>query len=94
MRLPILTRLSPTRCIVLLALAVAIPACCVTKPNLTSPGTIEQQRFRSVMFDPYSDVDIGPEVVGGRPREFQRPLSQVDRNELVDRETTPFFPSR
>ncbi len=94
MRLPNLTWLPLARAATALALAVALPACGVTKPSLTSPGTIEQQRFRSVMFDPYSDVDIGPEVVGGRPREFQRPLSQVDRNELVDRETTPFFPSR
>ncbi len=77
----------------LLASAIGLPACGVTRPNLFSPGNLDTQRARAVMFDPYSDVDIGPEVVGGRPRQFQRPLPQADRNELVQQTQMPLFPA-
>src|SRR5690606_2023045 len=33
-------------------------------------GTIERQKARAAVHDPYPLNDIGPEVVGGRPREF------------------------
>ena len=69
--------------------ALALSGCHVTPPSLLSPGDLTRQRTRAVMFDPYSDVDIGPEVVGGRPREFQRPLPQADRNDLVQQFQTP-----
>lgn len=36
------------------------------------PGTIQQQRARATLHDPFPDQDLGPEVVGGRPREFQQ----------------------
>ena len=69
--------------------ALVLSGCHVAPPNLLSPGDLTQQRTRAVMFDQYSDVDIGPEVVGGRPREFQHPLPQADRNDLVQQLQTP-----
>jgi len=45
-------------------------------------GSVERQKARAVYFDPYPLNDIGPEVVGGRPRGFQNPLPEANRNEL------------
>ncbi|AMV31181.1 hypothetical protein VN12_03620 [Pirellula sp. SH-Sr6A] len=45
-------------------------------------GDINRQKDRAVYFDPYPLNDIGPEVVGGRPREFAHPLPEAKRNEL------------
>jgi len=43
---------------------------------------IPTQAERSKYFDPYPLNDIGPEVVGARPREFMSPLPEANRNEL------------
>ncbi len=43
---------------------------------------IATQSERSKYFDPYPLNDIGPEVVGARPREFMSPLPEANRNEL------------
>jgi hypothetical protein len=47
-------------------------------------GSVDRQKARAVYFDPYPLNDIGPEVVGGRPRGFQSPLPEANRNELRD----------
>ena len=52
---------------------------------LEPPGSVEKQRFQSTVFDPYADNDIGPEIVGGRPRDFQKPLSEPDRSRLFQK---------
>ena len=53
-------------------------------------GSVERQRSRAVTFDPYPLNDIGPEVVGGRPRGFMDPLAQPVRNELTARPQNPW----
>jgi hypothetical protein len=50
--------------------------------NFFNPGTIDQQRLRATIHDPYSDQDLGPEVVGGRPRDYQQQLPEPVRNRL------------
>jgi hypothetical protein len=45
-------------------------------------GDTTRQQARAVYFDPYPLNDIGPEVVGGRPRGFMNPLAEAHRNEL------------
>lgn len=45
-------------------------------------GDIARQSARAVFFDPYPFNDIGPEVVGGRPREFAVPMPEAQRNKL------------
>lgn len=42
-------------------------------------GTTDQQKARAVKHDPYPLNDIGPEVVGGRPREFSNPQAEPVR---------------
>ncbi len=53
-------------------------------------GSVDRQKARAVVTDPYPLNDIGPEVVGGRPREFANPLPEASRNEL----TSHLYPSR
>jgi hypothetical protein len=43
-------------------------------------GTVEAQRNNANLHDPYPDPDTGPAIVGGRPREFQKPLPEPVRN--------------
>lgn len=42
-------------------------------------GTIDRQKARAVVHDPYPLNDIGPEVVGGRPREYINPQAEPVR---------------
>jgi len=66
---------------VALVVAGAIVAGCTAgRPNLRQPGDLQTQRFNAIAHDPYTDVDAGPEVVGGRPRDFQKPLPEPVRN--------------
>jgi hypothetical protein len=53
--------------------------------NLQPPGTIWQQRNRAVQFDPYPIDHMGPAIVGGRPREFGKPLPEAFDNQLQSR---------
>jgi len=48
-------------------------------PDFFHPGWVQQQRNDAVAHDPYPLDDVGPEIVGGRPREYQRPLNEVQR---------------
>lgn len=49
------------------------------KPQLLHPGPAWYQRRIAEEFDPYPLNDLGPEIVGGRPREFQKPDNEVTR---------------
>lgn len=46
-------------------------------------GTIDRQKSRAVVHDPYPLNDIGPPVIGGRPREYIDPQAEVTRNHAV-----------
>ena len=50
---------------------------CHLRPNFGPPGTIGMQRSRAVLHDPYPSDDLGPPVLGGRPRGFDRPQSEA-----------------
>jgi hypothetical protein len=49
-------------------------------PNLSSPGTVAEQRLRAQRFDPYPEDEAGPPIEGARPREFQTPPAEVKRS--------------
>ncbi len=70
------------RIVALIVLSVVLPTCCgctgpnaLGLPNLAHPGTEAKQQARAQGFEPYPDNDVGPSVVGGRPREYQDPRS-------------------
>ncbi len=46
------------------------------------PGTIQQQRTRAIVHDPYPDQDAGTEIDGGRPRDFAQPLAEPVRSRM------------
>ncbi len=74
-------------------LATAIAGCKTTaKPNWFNPGTAKEQKARAIVHDPYPENDVGPAIEGARPREYDRPLSEVDRARLLQRDRPPPAP--
>lgn len=68
----------------MLCLIVCAVACCCLSacngPIFGYPrGTMQQQQHRAVLRDPFYDQDVGPEVVGGRPRGLDKPLAEPAR---------------
>jgi hypothetical protein len=57
----------------------ASPPTGVQGPNWDSPGTLSQQQQRATVFDPFANNEVGPEIVGGRPRDFQKPMNEATR---------------
>src|SRR4051812_20229123 len=53
------------------------------RQSIAHPGPVAYQRDQAIQHDPYPLDDVGPEVVGARPREFQRPLNEVERARLA-----------
>ena len=53
----------------------------VQLPRFLQPaGTSNSQQARASFEDPYADNIAGPEIVGGRPREFQKQLAEPVRS--------------
>ena len=46
------------------------------------PGPIYQQQANAVLHDPYPNINAAPEIVGGRPRGFQKPLPEPVNSRL------------
>ena len=82
-----------SRCFAMLLIgliAVGITGCNMSRSRLRSPGSVQQQRANAMMFAPFTDEDAGPEVVGGRPKDFQKPLSDTERSRLFLNSYWPF----
>lgn len=52
--------------------------------NYATPGDIRYQRSVATSHDPYPLDDVGPEVVGGRPPGYEKPLPEVERARLFN----------
>jgi hypothetical protein len=48
-------------------------------PDFAHPGPAAVQRAQAIQHDPYPLDDVGPEIVGGRPLAYQRPVNEVER---------------
>ena len=87
-------------CSVALLLVAAGCGQAVRSPRWNDPGNAASQRYDAIVHDPYPSEDVGPEVVGGRPRGFQAPVPQVRDGRLFTPEPTvvapppPAFPAR
>jgi hypothetical protein len=55
------------------------------RQSFAHPGPAAYQRAQAIQHDPYVLNDVGPEVVGGRPREYMIPVNEVDRARLAAR---------
>jgi hypothetical protein len=62
---------------------IGLGACAGTStPRLASPGPAREQRARAQRFDPYPEIESGPQLVGARPREYDRPLAEPVRTQF------------
>ncbi len=69
-------------CCVMLAgaLLMGVAGCrSVSLPNWFHPGTAAYQQGTAERFDPYPENETGPQIVGARPREFQKPPPEAQR---------------
>jgi len=62
-----------------LEMFASIAGCQGYRLPIGPPGTINEQRNRATLHDPFPETDIGPDIIGGRPREFDRPLPEAER---------------
>ena len=51
----------------------------VHRPRLQGPGTAESQRQWAQIYDPYPEGEVGPDVMGGRPRDFDVARAEPQR---------------
>jgi hypothetical protein len=67
---------------VLVMASVPLAACSPTIrwPRLVGPGPAPYQRAQAEVSDPFPINDMGPAIVGGRPREFDKPRDEVRRS--------------
>jgi hypothetical protein len=63
------------------AVAILAAAGCasVSTPRLFETRPTELQQSTAQRFDPFPENDTGPEVEGGRPREFDKPIAEPSR---------------
>jgi hypothetical protein len=66
-------------CLALLAAVGCGPH--VRKPNLFDPGNAATQQYNAILHDPFPATEVAPEIVGGRPREYARPVPEVVRGQ-------------
>jgi hypothetical protein len=62
----------------------------VQGPNWNNPGTLSQQQQQATVFDPFASNEAGPEIVGGRPRDFQKPMTEATRAQGFRNTRIPF----
>ncbi|MEM6798609.1 MAG: hypothetical protein AAF589_03765 [Planctomycetota bacterium] len=62
-------------------------------PNLLHPGPAGPQRTDAIYHDPYPLDDVGPEIVGGRPRGYQRPVPETLRGRLLETQPATIVPA-
>jgi hypothetical protein len=63
--------------LVVTLLAVSAVETYALPPFFGNADMERQKQNTAVRFDPYPSVGMGPDVVGGRPREYMSPLPDV-----------------
>jgi hypothetical protein len=78
-----MSRPSLTNVVLVLLACCPVVACSSTIrwPRLYGPGPATNQRANAERSDPYPITDLGPEIVGGRPREFDKPRDEVRQSQ-------------
>jgi len=69
------------RLLLAVLLLIGVAGCPSLRPSWFHPGPEELQRAKAIQHDPYPDKNAGPEVVGGRPLQFQNQRSEAIRNQ-------------
>jgi hypothetical protein len=63
----------------ILSIATLAGCASIEPPMLAPRGDAAMQRFEAQRFDPLPEPDVGPEIVGARGREYERPVAQPSR---------------
>ncbi len=53
----------------------------IRMPDFHHPGSAGYQRANALQFDPYPLDDVAPPVAGARPKEYDRPIPEVERGQ-------------
>lgn len=72
-------------CLLLTVLGFSLNMGCARtlQQNFEPPGTIFQQKLRARLHDPYPSDDLGPPLVGVRPREFNQPYAEARDSQIL-----------
>lgn len=57
--------------------------------RLGPPGTMESQRVKAMLHDPYPSREIGPEIFSSRPLDFEQPRDEVYQLQTATPRRTP-----
>jgi hypothetical protein len=72
--------------LLVLAASIGVAGChadgSFMRPSWFHPGTVQQQRIRATVHDPYPDQDKGPAFVDGRPRDYKNALPEPVRSRI------------
>lgn len=74
----------------LAVLLVAAVGCSTTGggTNLFCPGSAAYQQRKAERFDPYAERELGPDIAGARPRDYDRPIAEPARVRWLPWNTT------
>lgn len=81
-----MSRMKPTLGALVCTLFISLGGC-ASRPGWGfswGQGTTSRQKARAAVHDPYPLNDIGPEVVGGRPREYFNPEPEAVRHQVTN----------
>jgi len=62
----------------------------VALPSLTHPRSAEIQQKRALRYDPYPETNVGPEMVGVRPRGYEDPPAEASRSRWERQDLSPY----
>ena len=66
--------------LLLWAVVLGVGGCAtIERPAWLHPGPAPIQRSRAEAYDPYPDAAASPQIVGGRPRDYDRPMPEALR---------------
>lgn len=69
-----------SRLLLLTLIALALAGCrSVSPPDWAHPGPAGYQQSMAERYDPYPENETGPQIVGARPREYQKPPPETSR---------------
>ncbi|MGE0608664.1 MAG: membrane or secreted protein [Pirellulales bacterium] len=59
---------------------VTAGGCATTEtPQFYTTRSSQEQQAAAQRFDPYPETDVGPQALGSRPRDYQKPVAEPSR---------------
>ena len=70
-------------CLSVAAVVIMISGCQNNRPIFGPPGTMEAQRTRAMLHDPFPSDEVAPKIFGARPLGFERPRAEASQLKLT-----------